>query len=346
MPQILAWKQDKPFYKQPLVLGGGCLWCCVGMPLIGLAGVLATGYNPFGDNFTSEYKTNFDPSVCEDKHGYIKMSETANYYGCYNAEKKPEGEGQLQDETGTLTGDWFDGLVTGKAEYVRPDGKFYEGELVEGKMEGQGILYEEEGQFYYEGRFSNDLFTGDNQEFTDSKGNVYLGSFVNGKKQGWGREIYLENKGSIYNSYIGEFANDKPSGWGVRRTATLSADNDPNKDAENIKGVTFGYNEGSTKYLVESDDRDSKWISSRSPYKGNIFAFHASIIVQMANNKTDYKRLRIYNKEFYFYDAENKRVEREYQEKKKQCAIQEEKYKKWYTWSIEQQQNKDVKEDK
>lgn len=66
----------------------------------------------------------------------------------------------------------------------------------------------------------------------------------------------------------------------------------------------------------------------------------------MANNKTDYKRLRIYNKEFYFYDAENKRVEREYQEKKKQCAIQEEKYKKWYTWSIEQQQNKDVKEDK
>ena len=51
----------------------------------------------------------------------------------------------MQDETGTLTGDWFDGLVTGKAEYVRPDGKFYEGDLVEGKMEGQGILYEEEG---------------------------------------------------------------------------------------------------------------------------------------------------------------------------------------------------------
>ena len=63
------------------------------MPLIGLGGVLATGYNPFGDNFESEYKTSFDPSVCEGESGYIKMSETSNYFGCYNADKKPEGEG-------------------------------------------------------------------------------------------------------------------------------------------------------------------------------------------------------------------------------------------------------------
>ena len=64
------------------------------MPLVGLVGVYMTGYNPFGDNFESEYKNNFDPSVCGgNKHGYIKMSETADYYGCYSTDKKPFGEG-------------------------------------------------------------------------------------------------------------------------------------------------------------------------------------------------------------------------------------------------------------
>ena len=62
------------------------------------------------------------------------------------------------------------------------------GEYVNGLMDGQGVLYEEDGLFYYEGQFSKGLFTAkEDQEFYDSNGNVYVGSFVNGKKEGWGK---------------------------------------------------------------------------------------------------------------------------------------------------------------
>jgi len=63
------------------------------MPLIGLLGVYMTGYNPFGDNYASEYSNNFDPSVCSDrsKYGHKKISETADYYGCFDAGKEPYG---------------------------------------------------------------------------------------------------------------------------------------------------------------------------------------------------------------------------------------------------------------
>ena len=110
-------------------------------------------------------------------------------------------------------------MVSGKAEIERDDGKLYQGDIVNGLMDGKGILADEKTEFYYSGSFSQGLFHGDDEEFTDAKGNVYFGPFIEGKRQGWGLQFYLENNGGIYNVYLGEFINDEPYGWGVRRTA-------------------------------------------------------------------------------------------------------------------------------
>lgn len=104
---------------------------------------------------------------------------------------------------------------------------------------------------------------------------MYVGPFFEGKKDGWGKYTYMENGGSQYNTYVGEFKNDKPYGWGVRRTAVGNPENDPYKEAQDIKGVTFGYNAGSTKYMVVIDDKGAGWVSNKSPYSFNIFAKHA-----------------------------------------------------------------------
>lgn len=71
----------------------------------------------------------------------------------------PFGEGQLIDETGIRTGGWYGvWLLTGTADIIRKDGKRYKGEVVNDMMDGRGILYEEEGSFYYEGSFSENKF--------------------------------------------------------------------------------------------------------------------------------------------------------------------------------------------
>ena len=88
----------------------------------------------------------------------------------------------------------------------------YVGEYKNGKREGKGIFYYNNGN-RYEGDFKNDKKEGKGKFYYNSgkwKGNRYEGDFKNDKKEGKG--IFYYNNG---NRYEGDFKNDKKEGKGI-----------------------------------------------------------------------------------------------------------------------------------
>ena len=90
------------------------------------------------------------------------------------------------------------------------DGSRYEGMLVNGKYEGQGTLYDENGNIEYAGQFINGEFEGYGTYFFED-GSRYEGMLINGKFKGQGT-LYDEN-GNI--AYKGQYINDNREGQGT-----------------------------------------------------------------------------------------------------------------------------------
>ena len=84
----------------------------------------------------------------------------------------------------------------------------YIGEYKDGKKEGKGIYYYEDGGKYV-GDFKNDEFNGKGIYYCNN-GNRYEGELKNGKCEGKG--ILYFKSGSIYD---GEFKNDRREGKGI-----------------------------------------------------------------------------------------------------------------------------------
>ena len=82
----------------------------------------------------------------------------------------------------------------------------YEGEMINGKKEGYGKRYYDNG--YYIGQFSNDLKSGKGKYFFDT-GEIYEGEFANDSFEGIGKYTY--NNG---NYYVGTFSNSLKHGKG------------------------------------------------------------------------------------------------------------------------------------
>ena len=104
-------------------------------------------------------------------------------------------------------------LKKGKIAIYYSDGKLkYEGDILDGKYEGKGMLYydHEAKRIEYEGNFSNGKFEGKGIYYWKD-GNYYIGDFVNGLKHGYG--IYYKNDGKV--KYEGGFINDKFEGNGI-----------------------------------------------------------------------------------------------------------------------------------
>lgn len=89
---------------------------------------------------------------------------------------------------------------------------FYEGELLNGKRHGRGILYKNGTGIMYIGDFHKEQATGNGTRYW-SNGDTYTGSFVDSKKNGHGiLKFVLENK--CQGEYHGSFQNDKKHGSG------------------------------------------------------------------------------------------------------------------------------------
>ena len=155
----------------------------------------------------------------------------------------------------TFIGTYVDGEIEGKGKTFNAGVPVYDGNFTNGKYDGEGILFDEEGmiryegefkegeyegkgklhekdQIIYEGTFEKGLYSGNGVEYRNKK-KVYEGTFVNGEYSGNGKQysnkkkIYegkfenglYEGKGIQYvdgkKVYEGDFSAGKRSGYGV-----------------------------------------------------------------------------------------------------------------------------------
>ena len=156
-----------------------------------------------------------------------------NYYKGKLVNGKGNGEGELLIfNKAKYICNFVDDIPNGKGKIINLfDGSEYEGDIVQGKKEGKGILKFKDGTIY-EGDFLDDNFNGKgvlkfyngrkyegnfkegkmdgNGKFTWEDGKVYIGDYVNDKKQGKGKLIYNSEK-----YYEGSWMNNKQHGEGM-----------------------------------------------------------------------------------------------------------------------------------
>ena len=104
-------------------------------------------------------------------------------------------------------GDIENGKFNGNGKLVYPDDIYYEGQFKNGMFNGSGKLVYPDDSFY-EGQFENGLYNGKGI-LVDSEGNKYEGDFIKGKFNGKGLYSYV-SKGH----YDGEFKDGKYHGIG------------------------------------------------------------------------------------------------------------------------------------
>ena len=92
---------------------------------------------------------------------------------------------------------------------IKKDNEIYQGQVIENKKSGYGKLWNIEYNYY--GYFMNDQFEGYGiLEYNKSELlKEYKGEFKVGKKDGYGKEIYVNGE-----YYIGNFKNDLKNGKG------------------------------------------------------------------------------------------------------------------------------------
>ena len=169
---------------------------------------------------------------------------------------------------------------------------FYEGETVDGKMEGKGLLYKKKEGLIYVGSFKNNHMFGKGERFW-SNGDKFTGYFENSLREGEGEVIIkdigrykgqfkLDNKhglGAMYfddkGIYEGFWDKDKPNNFGLFRALDKSnfagewLENQRNGFGvyENKEGIFIGY-----------------WINNKLNGNAIIFFSNSSYEGEMINN--------------------------------------------------------------
>lgn len=151
------------------------------------------------------------------------------------------------------------------------------GRLVEGKMEGEGKLYNEAGELVYEGGFLDGLYEGEGKYYYMGQIPVYEGSFQKGLYEGDGTLYYVS--GQV--RYKGEFIEGEYEGSGT----LYFIEGMPSYEGEFLKGEKSGsgkeydqngdliYDGGFFKNLYEGEGtkyRNGKIICQGSFHLGNL----------------------------------------------------------------------------
>jgi len=97
-------------------------------------------------------------------------------------------------EAGCISGS----CENGKGVYIYANGYRYEGNFVNGKREGPGILASPDGESY-DGLWANDVFHGQGT-YIWADGAKYTGEWKNGVQDGYG--IYFYTNGDKYTGYF------------------------------------------------------------------------------------------------------------------------------------------------
>lgn len=118
------------------------------------------------------------------------------------------GYGKYLDPVGNIyEGNWVNGKLNGKGKATQFNGDTYEGDYSDSKREGQGTYTFKTGDVYF-GHFANNSINGKGKR-NFPNGNIYEGDWVNGIMEGQG--IYTVKNG---NYYSGEWKNSKQNGYG------------------------------------------------------------------------------------------------------------------------------------
>ena len=198
----------------------------------------------------------------------ITNSDNSSYIG-EMSEGKKNGKGKFINAGGIVyDGAWSNNKFTGKAKIVYEKG-FYEGDIVLDLPEGQGMF-----KYVYpseiEGQMNDSTYTGSYLKgLPHGKGTLsiagdfnstYIGDFVNGKKEGFGKEEIIMH--AIQSIYEGEWKNNEQNGKG-----TFNYENrygGANNIGIWVNGKLSGYGE-STGTIVNFESGEAEKYS----YKGN-----------------------------------------------------------------------------
>ena len=133
--------------------------------------------------------------ICVNLMGYMEMSEI-------KATLNSNGEGQVRkagcfswEDGSSYDGDIMDGKPDGQGTYIWPDGDKYVGAWKNGQREGLGCHSRTNG-FIFIGEFHNNLPHGEGF-YVGPDGICYSGTWVLGKQQGKGM-LKDQNEGVIF----------------------------------------------------------------------------------------------------------------------------------------------------
>ena len=118
--------------------------------------------------------------------------------------------------------------------YDKDGNEIYKGEFVNDKKEGKGIYYfdhDGENEFYYDGEFKNDLANGEGMIYSNKqKRRIFEGYFINGSMEGMGKVYYSNGDFEIC-----EFKNNEPIGKKIRYIQDIAITNFFDKVEKGIK---------------------------------------------------------------------------------------------------------------
>ena len=150
----------------------------------------------------------------------------------YNNEFK--GTGKIFNKDGTLEyeGDIVKFQKHGKGILYMEDG-IYKGEFKDNMKDGEGTIYDLNGNIIFEGNFKNNELQGE-QNIQLKNGDKFEGQIINGKKEGYG---IFTSKGSRYEGF---YVDNKRNGYGK-----LYIDNEdlPFYEGNFVNDVFDGYGE-------------------------------------------------------------------------------------------------------
>ena len=118
----------------------------------------------------------------------------------------PHGKGILYNKNDNMIydGEILNGKDEGNVKHIYKNGDYYIGQWLNGNRHGKGILYDKNNNIIYDGEFVDDKFEG-NGKLIYNDGGYYIGQWLNDKEHGRGIE-FDENDNIIYE---GEFVDGK-----------------------------------------------------------------------------------------------------------------------------------------
>src|ERR1051325_5307611 len=118
------------------------------------------------------------------------------------ANGRPHGRGTFIDRSGLrYDGDWVNGLMEGEGHLLLPNGDVYRGGFRTGRLHGQGIYIDATGKVY-DGEFAAGLRDGTAQ-VAEANGVTYASFWINGIEdaarrtpaaEGWAKRYHVEER--------------------------------------------------------------------------------------------------------------------------------------------------------